>query len=200
MPPVAQPRRAAPPPPSLGLDIPYQKYMVVVAGVFVAAPSEIPDEEMIQAGEVFTAMLSTRPNLLQSMAGFGTRILIGLDRFESGKGPLWFEAKVRDIGHCDVLIHEYAHLIHFEIRDRPGGREFDARLLAAYNAALDANLYDNQYASTNMLEYWAEMVEFWSQGRVPWSNMSLADYDPVGAALVEDVFGAAAAPAFCIPP
>ena len=196
------PQRFPPPPPSLGLALFYQKYMVVVEGVFVAAPSEVSDEVMIQAGEVFTAMLSTRPDLLQAMADFGTRIFIYFENLPgAGKGSLWFQANVsKYIRHCRTLIHEYAHMIHFEIQDRPGGPEYDARVLAAFNAALDAGLYDDVYASTNYLEYWAEIVVFWFQGRMPWSNAKLADYDPVGARLVEEVFGAAAVPAYCIPP
>ena len=201
---IVVPQRFPPPPPSLGLDILYQKYMVVVEGVFVAAPSEVSDEIMIQAGEVFTGMLSTRPDLLQAMADFGTRIFIYFEDLpNAGKGQFSFSAHLsKYLLHCGNFLHEYAHLIHFEIRDRPGGQEFDARIVAAYNAALDADLYGNAYASSNMLEYWAEMVQFWFQGQVPDSTVNypkLEDHDPEGAKLVEEVFGDADVPAYCKP-
>ncbi|MCY3992968.1 MAG: fibronectin type III domain-containing protein [Caldilineaceae bacterium] len=202
---IIVPQRFPPPPRSLGLDILYQKYMVVVDGIFVAAPSDVSDEQMIQAGEVLTSMLSARPDLLQAMADLGTSIFIYFETLpHGGKGFFNFSANLSpNDRHCGTAIHEYAHLVHDELRERPGGPDFDARLLAAYNAALDVDLYGDAYASSNMFEYWAETVAFWFQGQVPLHKAAygtLSEYDPQGAQLVEEVFGAAAVPAYCKPP
>ena len=202
---IVVPQQFPPPPLSLELDIFYQKYMVIVEGVFVAAPSEVSDERMIQAREVFTAMLSTRPDLLEIMADFGTRIFINLEGGSSAvKGPLFFAAKVSggNDWYCRHFIHEVAHLIHFSIRDEPGGQEFDARILATYNAALDAGLWQDDYTASNMREYWAEIVNFWFRGVTPYRGQGtpkLEDYDPEAAKLVEEVFGDATVPAYCKP-
>ena len=53
-------------------------------------------------------------------------------------------------------------------------------------------LWQDRYASTNALEYWAELVRTWltpSQfaGWLGPGYQKLADYDPVGAALVEEI-------------
>ena len=127
---IIVPQRFPPPPRSLGLDILYQKYMVVVDGIFVAAPGDVSDEIMIQTGEVLTSMLSARPDLLQAMADLGTRIFLYFERRpHAGRGPFYFSANLSPYTrYCATTIHEYAHLVHDEIQERPGGPDFDARL------------------------------------------------------------------------
>ena len=100
-------------------------------------------------------------------------------------------------------------MVHFALSIETGraGRRplfdspFDSRLKSAYNAALAAGLYRDAYASTNYLEYWAEAVMFWflpdmltGEVRTPASVARLADYDPGIAAIVQEVFRAAALP------
>ena len=113
--------------------------------------------------------------------------------------------------YCNViLVHEFAHMVHFALAiesARAGSRPlfdspFDSRLKSAYSAALAAGLYPDAYASTNYLEYWAEAVMFWflpdmltGEVRTPASVAQLADYDPGIAAIVHEVFRAAALPA-----
>ena len=112
--------------------------------------------------------------------------------------------------YCNViLVHEFAHMVHYALAiesARAGTRPlfdspFDSRLKSAYNAALAAGLYPDAYASTNYLEYWAEAVMFWflpdmltGEVRTPANVARLADYDPRIAAIVQDVFRAAALP------
>ena len=112
--------------------------------------------------------------------------------------------------YCNViLVHEFAHMVHYALAiesARAGSRPlfdspFDSRLKSAYSAALAAGLYPDAYASTNYLEYWAEAVMFWflpdmltGEVRTPASVARLADYDPRVAAIVQEVFRAAALP------
>ena len=53
-------QRFPPLPPSLELNIYYQKYLKV-NGVIVTAPSEVSDAKMDRAGEIVTGMSSGRP-------------------------------------------------------------------------------------------------------------------------------------------
>ena len=112
--------------------------------------------------------------------------------------------------YCNViLVHEFAHMVHYALAiesARASGRPlfdspFDSRLKSAYSAALAAGLYPDAYASTNYLEYWAEAVMFWflpdmltGEVRTPANVARLADYDPRIAAVVREVFRAAALP------
>jgi len=67
--------------------------------------------------------------------------------------------------------------------------DFDTKLLAAYNNAIDNGLWDNTYAQTNELEYWAEGVQSWYNVNIeatPTNGIhnyvdtheELKDYDP----------------------
>ena len=111
---------------------------------------------------------------------------------------------------CNVIfVHEFAHMVHYALAIETalsGSRplfdsQFDARLKSAYSAAMHAGLYPDAYASTSYREYWAEAVMFWflpdmlsGVVRTPASVTQLADYDPRAAAIVRDVFRAAALP------
>ncbi len=112
--------------------------------------------------------------------------------------------------YCNVIfVHEFAHMVHYALAIETalsGSRPlfdspFDARLKSAYSAAMHAGLYPDAYASTNYKEYWAEAVMFWflpdmlsGEVRTPASVTQLADYDPRIAAIVQEVFRAAALP------
>ena len=54
---------------------------------------------------------------------------------------------------------------------------------------MTAGLWNDEYASTNIAEYWAETVTFWFEERVVANQLKLADYDPAAARLIEEVFG-----------
>ena len=116
--------------------------------------------------------------------------------------------------YCNfVLIHEFAHMVHYALAIEPalsGNRPlfdspFDSRLRGLYNAAISAGLYHGAYASTNYKEYWAESVTYWflpdmltAEVRTPATVSVLADYDPAGAGLVAEIFRAPTLPA-CVP-
>ncbi len=224
---IIVPQRFPPPPPSLGLDIFYQKYLQV-AGVVVVAPTEVSDEKMEQAGAIVAAMLSGKPALLESAAPKYIRIAIyhrkdeeilvaQLPEFRYGSGGSGGEGRAdwtasgwiaavpdKDREYCYAFIHEFAHTIQLALEYSPGGEEFRSRLESLYNAAMNADLWQNTYASTNVWEYWAETVTFWFHEfmRQPHElrGSKLEDYDPEIAKLISATFGEEAyVPEYCKP-
>lgn len=96
----------------------------------------------------------------------------------------------------NILIHELAHNIHLRglANVDPG---FDARVKAAYDAAMKAGLWKGKYASVNHHEYFAEGVQSWfddnrendhDHNHVN-TRAELLEYDPGLAALCREVFG-----------
>jgi hypothetical protein len=94
------------------------------------------------------------------------------------------------------LIHEFAHNIHLRgmVNVDP---TFDARLKAAYDAAMKARLWKGKYASVNHHEYFAVGVAAW-YGHNRFNDFDhnhvhlrsqLIEYDPGLAALCREVFG-----------
>ena len=94
-------------------------------------------------------------------------------------------------------------MVHYALSARSDSRDFDPKVRALYQAAMDASLWSGTYAATNEWEYWAEATEIHFTGGtnsgMPQElvNSSLADYDAGIAALVVEVFGDAEVPAFC---
>ena len=195
-----------PPPISLGFDLYFQKHLNV-DGVVVVAPSEVSDAHMVQSREIITGMLSNRSELLATMAANNTRIYIESDRRGgiSNKGSgLWTTYLGSQDPNCNTFIHELGHLVHYAIEEQTDGQQFNTRLHALYQSALIAGRWTGLYASSNSSEYWAEMVQFWFQGAMPYplnaSYSKLEEYDPEVAMLVEEVFGSdATVPATCKP-
>ena len=95
-----------------------------------------------------------------------------------------------------ILIHEFAHNIHLRgmLNVDP---TFDARLKAAYDAAMQAGLWKGKYASVNHYEYFAEGVQSWfDNNRVNDhdhnhvnSRVLLIEYDRGLAEICREVFG-----------
>ena len=95
-----------------------------------------------------------------------------------------------------ILIHEFAHCIHLRgmVNVDP---TFDARLKAAYDAAMKAGLWKGKYAGVNHHEYFAEGVQSWfDNNRVNDHDHNhvhlrsqLIEYDPGLAAMCREVFG-----------
>ncbi|HZZ73597.1 MAG TPA: hypothetical protein VFE24_15195 [Pirellulales bacterium] len=97
--------------------------------------------------------------------------------------------------HENILIHEFAHVIH-EIALAEVDPTFDGRLRKAFDQAQSEGLWKGTYAGTNHKEYWAEAVQCWFQcGRTdpPQHNhvrtrAQLQEYDPRVAKLIAEVF------------
>ncbi len=95
-----------------------------------------------------------------------------------------------------ILIHELAHCIHLRGMANVDPT-FDARLKAAYDAAMRAGLWTAAYASSNHHEYFAEGVQCWFDNNRENDNQhnhvntraELEAYDPGLAALCREVFG-----------
>ncbi len=95
-----------------------------------------------------------------------------------------------------ILIHEFAHVIHLRGMSNVDP-SFDARLQAAYDAAMRDGLWKGKYASVNHHEYFAEGVQCWfDNNRVNDHDHNhvhlrseLLNYDPRLAALCKEVFG-----------
>lgn len=60
----------------------------------------------------------------------------------------------------DILIHEFAHTIHF-VGIAPIHADFENELSEALKAAQAEGKWGNTYAETNIAEYWAEGVQNW---------------------------------------
>ena len=223
------PERFPPPPSSLGLHLFYQKYLKA-GGVIVVAPTEVSDEKMVETGEIVAAMFSDNPGLIEDLLPKYFRV-VRFRRNQAGeqinqlpelrdgyhhlldhRGTAFgtatsWAAAARDDDEgerCYVLIHEFAHAIHFALQDQPVVHEFNARLLDLYNSALAKGLWQDTYASTNFEEYWAEAVTFWFQEYmrepVGLRGSMLEDYDPEIVKLIEEVFGEdATVPSYCKP-
>ena len=197
-------RQQFPPPPlSLGLDLFFQKYLEV-GGVAVVAPTVVSDEQLVQAREIITGMLSHRPDLLEALAANGTRIAIhgyGSGAASPPNGGVALVAQEDPL--CGTFIRELAHLVYFAIKEQSDSEEFNSRIRAVYQAALNAGLWEGRFASTSAEDYWAETVKYWFWESLPPSLAAnypkLADYDPDAAKLVEEVFGDATVPSYCKP-
>ncbi|MBL8819649.1 MAG: hypothetical protein JNL58_26725 [Planctomyces sp.] len=95
-----------------------------------------------------------------------------------------------------ILIHEFAHNIHLRglVRVDP---EFDARLKATYEKAMEQGLWKGKYASVNHHEYFAEGVQSWFDNNREDDHdhnhvntrKELQEYDPELAKICESVFG-----------
>ncbi|MCY3898362.1 MAG: hypothetical protein OXF86_07310 [Caldilineaceae bacterium] len=200
------PTQFPPPPQSLGFDFQYQKYLNV-EGVIVVAPGEVPDEQMVQYREIITGMLTTRSDLLATMAANNTVIFIisGHQGGVANKNPgHWSAALGTQDPNCGTFIHEFAHLTHFALEDQADGHQFNTRLNALYQSAVNRGRWTGLYASTNASEFWAELVKFWLWESLPPSLSAtypkLEDYDPDVAALIEEELGETASiPSSCKP-
>ncbi|MCY3773800.1 MAG: hypothetical protein OXG98_17470 [Gemmatimonadetes bacterium] len=214
------------PPASLNVHAYYRKYLDA-GGIPILSSNDVTDEELYQARDTILAMLSDRPDILATMAEFKFRVLIYPDRFEkggrladlpefsgldvalravglAGETPYgWVSGSPEVARHCNhTLIHEFAHQIEDALRLQPGGADFMSRLNSTYQAAMLTGLWQDRYASTSAVEYWAETVRAWltpSQfaGWLGPGYQMLEDYDPVGAALVAGVLGTPTPLTFC---
>ena len=96
----------------------------------------------------------------------------------------------------NILIHEFAHAIH-EMGMNRVDSTFDARLLEAFNQAMDEELWANTYAASNHREYWAELVQSYFDTNREDDSLhnhvdtrdELAAYDSRGHALCVEIFG-----------
>jgi dipeptidyl-peptidase-4 len=99
--------------------------------------------------------------------------------------------------HPSVILHELSHAYHHQIL---GGYD-EPRILAAYEKAMKAGLYDKvllhtgqkarAYAATTPMEYFAEGTEayFDRNDFYPFVRAELKEHDPVLHDLLEEIWG-----------
>lgn len=90
-----------------------------------------------------------------------------------------------DSGRC-VLLHELAHAVHHHLIDYD-----NPHVKAAYRQAIERGLYRDCYASTNEMEYFAELscAYFDRLDYEPRSQDELRRYDPIGYQMMELTWG-----------
>ena len=173
------------PPPSLGLDPFYAKYLDA-GGLPIVSSSAVPDEALYRAKDIIGEMLSDRADLIATMAERDVRVVVqgesmhhtelpevggtvGSDNLRgffldplvvtSEENLLCYDTDPHRYG--EVLIHELAHAVHFVGIEKRQDRTFSRRVEQAFQDARAAGLWDYTYAATNSVEYWAEGVEIW---------------------------------------
>lgn len=95
----------------------------------------------------------------------------------------------------NILIHEFAHAIH-QMGLSTVDPDFDKRLKALYEVAMEKGLWKGTYASTNKEEYWAEGTQSWfntnRENDAQHNHVSkrgiLKEYDPDLAALLTEIY------------
>ena len=193
----------SPPPLSLEIDLFYQKYLET-GGVIVVGPSDVSDQKMVQAREIITGVLSSRSDLLDTLAANEARIeYFGYWREAAGEPDGWVAHVSVNDPNCGDFLQEFAHLIRQALEVQSDGQEFMSQLESVYQAALDAGLWKGSLAATHVEAYWAATVKYWFWEALPPSlageHLMLADYDAEVTSLIEDVFGDASVPLYCKP-
>src|SRR5262249_19696114 len=163
----------------------YKKYMDV-KGMPVVAGADVGDAALQRTYEIVTRMLAGRPDVLKTMADYGTRlIIIGKDQvytdmpeYRNNPNPQYMNERVRGTGGLDVTsfgeenllnlpidryddesiaVHEFCHTIDAALRRLDAA--WRERLGQTYRAAKAKGLWKNAYAETNQAEYWAELCQ-----------------------------------------
>ena len=199
---------------------PFYQQWINVAGFPVLASEEVNPYALKEAAWVIWQMIGHRPDILTAIAQDRGRLSVlsineslgDLPEYDLN-GPLgFFSAGARDVVCCgntttaaeenlfcsdsdycySFLIHEFTHVIHGELNRI--GTEFDDRLKATYNEAMEKGLWSGTYSAANRGEYWAEAVGSWFHAAESFGNPvktrdALKAYDPSLAQLIAEVFG-----------
>ena len=181
---VEVPTNLQPPPPSLGLDPYYGKYLDA-GGVAIVSSLRVPDQALLSARNTLNEMLSDRPDLLATMAELGIRVAIWDEHAVSSDLPEYkhdmrldakalglFNGIVASTGvesvlcydsmpepGFDYLVHELAHAVQTAVEHQPGGDRLRGRLQAIYDDARPR--WEWTSAGEIPEEFWAEMVASW---------------------------------------
>ncbi len=199
------------------LDSYYQQW-INVRGFPVLASAEVRPYTVKEVAWTIGHMVGHRPDILRAMAQNKARFsivphnkhLTDIPEYDFGRLNFFWEMRARGIGsltttspeeniicgdrnYCYAeVIHEFAHQLHLSGLNTVDST-FDRRLETLYNMAKEEGLYQNRYAGSNRLEYWAEGVGSWfngpHSGNVAHTRSALKEYDPRLAELMTEVFG-----------
>ena len=209
------------PPPAAVRDFfeldPYYQQWINIRGFPVLASAEVSPYALKEVAWIIYQMIGHRPDVLKIMAERTVRFVIvphnkhTSDMPESNTGRLSFFWDVRHravhckgcpitskaeeslLGKSASPIHNFGHL--FQDWGFTGiDPTFNNRVRVLYNMAISEGLYQNRYAGTNIVEYWAEGVDSWFDDADPNWNVAptrsaLKKYDPRLAELMTEVFG-----------
>ena len=165
----------------------YKKY-IDVKGMPVLASGDVADAALQRTYWLVTHMLAGRPDVLNTMATNGTRlIIIGKDQvytdmpeYRNSPNPEYQNERVRGTGGFGVTsfgeenllclpidryddesvgLHEFCHTIDSALgRIDPTWRQ---RLRETFQNARNKGLFKNTYAGSNQAEYWAEVCQMY---------------------------------------
>jgi hypothetical protein len=163
----------------------YKKH-IDAQGLSIAAAAVVADEALERTYHIVTHILAGRPDILDAMRKYGTRlIIIGKDQvytdmpeYRNHPNPVFQNERVRGTGGLDVTsfgeenllnlaidryddesiaVHEFCHTIDAALsRIDPGWRK---RLGQTYKSALAKGLWKDAYTASNQAEYWAEVCQ-----------------------------------------
>ena len=161
----------------------FYKKCLEIDGVPVLASADVADEALQRTHEIVTHLLAGRPDILEALAKYGTRlIIIGKDQvytdmpeYRDSPNPEYQNERVRGTGGLRVTsfgeenllnlagdryddesigVHEFCHTIDAALgRIDPTWRD---RLVKTYRNSVAAGLWMDAYAGSNPGEYWAE--------------------------------------------
>ena len=212
------------PPPAVvrdffGLD-PFYEQWINVRGLPVIASARVNPYALKEAAWLILKMIGHRPDVLRALVEKRSRIpvightemLTEIPEYSHLHPNFYWDRRARGLGgriasaneenlldggdRYDVLIHELAHTIH-DFAMQTVDVTFDNRVVAAYDAAMENELWQSTYAATNKHEYWAESSQAWfhahgdggSFAHFGKTRADLKAYDPNLAALLTEVYG-----------
>ena len=198
---------------------PFYQQWIDVEGFPVIASAKVNPYAVKEAVWIVRQMIGHRPDILRVQANHQERLSVlaidesmaNLPEYERvpEAARIWI-AYTRDIvcGPCQAtlaaeenllfpdssfphfLIHQFAHTIHGGLKRL--GPEFDNRLKASYEAAMEKGLWRGYYAASNRDEYWAEAAGIWFHAHNAYTvttRAALKKYDPSLAKLLTEIFG-----------
>lgn len=163
----------------------YRKH-VDLKGLHIAAASVVDDAALVRTHFLVSHLLAGRADVLETMARFGTRlIVIGKDQvytdmpeYRNAPNPAYLNERVRGTGGLDVTsfgeenllnlpldryddesiaVHEFCHTVDAALAQLdPGWR---TRLRQTFQGALAKGLWKNTYAASSAGEYWGELAQ-----------------------------------------
>ena len=208
---------------SMSLDPFYQKHTQVGA-LHIVSSNKASDFALLEAAYIIRNMLDGRDDILQALADRGRMVAVmahneyttDLPDQRGMKPPVFWDSRARGINgrtcSCaeenllcypgdpypteNILIHEFAHAIQGVVA-KVVDPDFDSKLGAAYQNAMERGLWKNTYAGSNTAEYWAECSQDWFDNNrhddalhnhVHTRDM-LKQYDPAAAKLCAIAYG-----------
>lgn len=205
---------------------PFYAQHAMAGGVPVVGSPNVRPQAIAEAAHLIGQMLADRPEMLAVLASRRGRVcVIAATEFSSQMpefadqrpAAVYYDRRGRGYGNaiaCSIgeenllhfrgdpypteciLIHEFAHLLDAAAFPQTVDG-FDARLQAAYDAAIADGLWDGTYAATNPAEFFAELTQSWFDTNRQNDRLhnhvdtrdELRAYDPRGAALMAACYG-----------